>query len=66
MPVQSLIFIPEPCYCLVFTCGNNNKGQLGVGDNGGRLVPTLVTGQLQCKKTICIAANSYHTLCAIG
>ena len=31
---------------LVFSCGSNSKGQLGVGDTENRLVPTLVTGQL--------------------
>ena len=50
---------------LVFACGSNHFGQLGVGDSEGRLVPTctLVTGQLQGKTVAYAAAGSFHTLC---
>ena len=48
---------------LVFACGANSKGQLGVGDTQNRLVPTLVTGQLQGKSAVFAAASGYHTLC---
>ena len=47
---------------LVFACGLNNKGQLGVGDTENRLVPTLVTGQLQGKAAVYVAAGREHTL----
>ena len=47
---------------LVFACGSNVEGQLGVGDTEDRLVPTLVTGQLQGKTAVYVAAD-YHTLC---
>jgi alpha-tubulin suppressor-like RCC1 family protein len=48
---------------LVFACGSNVEGQLGVGDTEDRLVPTLVTGQLQGKTAVYVAAGGYHTLC---
>ena len=48
---------------LVFACGCNDGGQLGVGDTDSRLVPTLVTGQLQGKTALYVAAGSNHTLC---
>ena len=38
-------------------------GQLGVEDEENRLVPTLVTGQLQDKIAVYAAAGRYHTLC---
>ena len=48
---------------LVFACGSNSTGQLGVGDTENRLMPTLVTGQLQVKTAVYVAASDYHTLC---
>ena len=48
---------------LVFACGSNFKGQLGVGDTEDRLVPTLVTGQLQGKTAVYVAAGGLHALC---
>ena len=47
---------------LVFACGRA-MGQLGEGDTEDRLVPTLVTGQLQGKTAVYAAAGDYHTLC---
>ena len=41
----------------------NNEGQLGVGDTEGRLVPTLVTGQLQGKTAVYVAPGDHHALC---
>ena len=48
---------------LVFACGDNDEGQLGVGDTEERLIPTLVTGQLQGKTAVYVAAGDNHTLC---
>ena len=48
---------------LVFACGFNSDGHLGVGDTEGSLVPTLVTGQLQGKGAVHAAAGSSHALC---
>ena len=48
---------------LVYACGYNVMGQLGVGDTERRLVPTLVTGQLQGKTVVYIASGNRHTLC---
>ena len=50
---------------LVYACGRNIEGQLGVDDteDAGQLVPTLVTGQLQGKTAVCVAAGEHHTLC---
>ena len=48
---------------MVFACGGNALGQLGVGDTENRLVPTLVTGQLQGKTAVYVAAGRHHTLC---
>ena len=48
---------------LVFACGFNDEGQLGVGDTDDRLAPTLVTGQLQGKTAVYAAAGAGHTLC---
>ena len=49
---------------LVFACGGNDAGQLGVGDTGDNvMVPTLVTGQLQGKTAVYTAAGDDHTLC---
>ena len=47
---------------LVFACGGNYSGQLGLGDAEDREVPTLVTGQLQGKAVVYAAAGN-HTLC---
>ena len=54
----------------VFACGSNVdsygefNGQLGVGDTDDyRLVPTLVTWQLQRKTAVYTVAGNYHTLC---
>ena len=47
---------------LVFACWLNRNGQLGVGDTKDRLVPTLVTGQLQGKTAVHVSAGDYHTL----
>ena len=48
---------------LVFACGCNDSGRLGVGGTESRLVPTLVTGQLQSKTAVYVAAGDNHTLC---
>ena len=48
---------------LVFACGANKMGQLGVGDTQGRVVPTLVTAQLQSRAAVYAAAGTCHTLC---
>ena len=48
---------------LVFACGNNGNGQLGVGGTERRLVPTLVTGQLQGKTAVYITTGEHHNLC---
>ena len=48
---------------LVFACGFNGMGVLGVGDTEGSLVPTLVTGQLQGKTVVYASAGDNHTLC---
>ena len=50
---------------LVFACGFNGMGVLGVGDTQeeDRLVPTLVTGQLQGKTAVYAAVGAYHTVC---
>ena len=48
---------------LVFVCGDNKNGQLGLGDEETRLVPTLVTGQLQGKTAVYAAIGDQHTLC---
>ena len=48
---------------LVLACGRNAEGQLGVAGAERRLVPTLVTGQLQGKTAVYVAAGDHHTLC---
>ena len=48
---------------LVFASGDNDEGQLGVGDTERRVVPMLVTGQLQGKTAVYVAAGDNHTLC---
>jgi len=48
---------------LVFACGDNSHGQLGIGDTEDRPVPTLVAGQLQGKTAVYVAAGDSHTLC---
>ena len=40
---------------LVFVCGENEAGQLGVGDREGRVVPTLVQGELEGRKVLQVA-----------
>ena len=52
---------------LVFLCGSNYYGQLGVGDTETgdsvlRLVPTLATGQLPGKTAVYAATGDDHTL----
>ena len=39
------------------------EGQLGVGDTEERLVPTLVTGQLQGKAVVYVTVGEQFTLC---
>ena len=51
---------------LVYACGLNDEGQLGVGDMEQMLVPTLITGQLQGKTAVYVAAGDHHTLCITG
>ena len=48
---------------LVYARGRSSSGQLGVGDTENRLVPTLVTGQLQGKTAVYVASGGHHTLC---
>ena len=48
---------------LMFACGYNDSGQLGVSDTENRLVPTLVTEQLQGKTAVYVAAGNNQTLC---
>merc|ERR1712086_1207421 len=48
---------------LVYACGHNGVGQLGVGGTERKLLPTLVTGQLQGKTAVYVAACDNHTLC---
>ena len=48
---------------LVFACGSNGMGALGVGGTESRLVPTLVTGQLQGKRQ-CTLQQAVITRCA--
>ena len=48
---------------LVFACGDNDEGQMGVGDTENRLVQALVTGQLQGKTAVYVSAGDSHTLC---
>ena len=47
----------------LFVCGRNTNGRLGVGGTECRLVPTPVTGQLQGKTAVYLAAGDHHTLC---
>ena len=49
---------------LVFACGDNNVGQLGVGDAPISLVPKLAVGLVEGKTAVCVAAGDRHTLCA--
>ena len=51
---------------LVYACGSGTLGQLGVNDTEHRLVSTLVTGQLQGKTAVYVAAVNYHSLCIIA
>ena len=45
----------------MFTWGANHAGQLGVGDQENRVVPTLVTGLLKTKTIVQVAAGASHT-----
>merc|ERR1712166_1043600 len=47
----------------VFAWGKNECGQLGVGDEEERVVPTLVTGLLKTKTVVQVAAGWTHTVC---
>ena len=44
---------------LVYACGLNAEGQLGVGDTEDTLVPTLVAGQLQGKAAVYVTADGW-------
>ena len=46
----------------VFVFGNNYSGQLGVGDTENRLVPTLLSGDLENKLVLQVAAGSRHIM----
>ena len=50
---------------LVFVCGNDVYGQLGVGDTKSRVpvVPTLVRGELEGRKVLQVAVGVAHTVC---
>ena len=48
---------------MVFVCGAGEDGQLGAGDTGGRVVPTLVQGELQGRTVLQVAAGDDHTMC---
>ena len=48
---------------LLYVCGQGNSGRLGVGDTEGRVVPTLVRGELQGRKVLQVAAGGGHTMC---
>ena len=41
----------------VFAWGKNSYGQLGVGDDKKRVVPTLLTGLLETKTVVQVAAG---------
>ena len=47
------------CDCRVWACGNNDDGQLGVGDKFSRDVPTRVRGLPRCSA---VAAGSRHSV----
>ena len=47
----------------VFAWGENELGQLGVGDKENRVVPTLVTGLLKTKTVVQVTAGWEHTAC---
>jgi len=46
----------------VYAWGLNQYGQLGIGNTTNKNVPTLVTGALNGKKVISIAAGDNHSL----
>ena len=48
---------------LLHMCGNGAGGQLGVRDKEGRVVPTLVRGELEGRKVLQVAAGFSHTVC---
>ena len=47
----------------LFGWGNNEDGQLGVGNTNNRVVPTLVTGLLKTKSVLQVAAGFEYTAC---
>ena len=50
---------------LVYVCGCGDEGRLGVGDiqdTEGRVVPTLVRGELEGRKVLQVAAGGLHTM----
>lgn len=47
----------------VYTAGNNNKGQLGLGDTTDRFVPTLIPNLSNC---IAVACGDRHTCILTG
>ena len=54
---------------LVFVCDSADSGRLGVGgiqDTEGRVVPTLVRGELEGRKVLQVAAGAAHTVCVAG
>ena len=46
----------------IYAWGRNNYGQLGIGNTTNKNVPTLVSGALNGKKIISIAAGDNHSL----
>ena len=44
-------------------CAAMEGGELGVGGNENRVVPTLVRGELQGRKVLQVAAGVTHTVC---
>ena len=57
------VFVTADRLVYTYACGLNDEGQLGVGDREDRLVPALVTGQLQAETAVYAAAGGCHTLC---
>ena len=46
----------------VYATGANSEGQLGLGDNTLRTVPTLITSGIGGLKVVAISAGGYHSL----